>query len=470
MNSLKISDFKGISQEIYFDIPDNANLAIYGDNGSGKTSVFEAIRLYYFGLDLINHTIPRNAIQAERDTIISNWLDSLKCRHGSGNFAIEIDSSPLDIDQSNTDQVLMLEGKYLARYDEISLNDLINISTVHGGSLPQWQTIAADIVDTVNFALQECFHEDLSVSLSSDDGTHIIIEDQNRHLRFWASLSAYFNESKIKLVRLLCFLAYALHAADIQGNKRPLLVLDDFVTSIDTSNRICLVKFIFDNFRKFQIILMTHNVSFFNLIAYMANDYAPRSANWVFTNICCNNLVCRQYNHNLDDPISKIKTDFDNDPSDINGIANRLRRKFENMISELAQFTLADTHTETKELLQRLLTDSPIYINAGGNGINRADELVRRIQETCLHCQPNRLPGRIQTLINQYDRTEELKPIRDLIKTMKLYQKVILHQGSHSQPGIPTITTRELNLIFPLMSKLETSINELLRNANVYRM
>lgn len=140
------------------------------------------------------------------------------------------------------------------------------------------------------------------------------------------------------------------------------------------------------------------------------------------------------------------------------------------MISEFAQFTLADTHSETKELLRRLLTDSPIYINDGGNGINRADELVRRIQETCLHCQPNRMPGRIQTLINQYDRTEELKPIRDLIKTMKLYQKVILHQGSHSQPGIPTITTRELNLIFPLMSKLEASINELLRNANVYRM
>lgn len=190
-----------------------------------------------------------------------------------------------------------------------------------------------------------------------------------------------------------------------------------------------------------------------------------------FWKYCIQSLyLCRQYNHNLDDPISKIKTDFDNDPSDINGIANRLRRKFENMISEFAQFTLADTHSETKELLRRLLTDSPIYINASGNGINRADELVSRIQETCRHCQPNRLPSRIQTLINQYDHTEELKPIRDLIKTMKLYQKVILHQGSHSQPGIPTITTRELNLIFPLMSKLETSIHELLRNANVYRM
>ena len=193
-----------------------------------------------------------------------------------------------------------------------------------------------------------------------------------------------------------------------------------------------------------------------------------KSAFWKY---CIQSLyLCRQYNHNLDDPISKIKTDFDNDPSDINGIANRLRRKFENMTSEFAQFTLADTHSETKELLRRLLTDSPIYINASGNGINRADELVRRIQETCRHCQPNRLPGRIQTLINQYDRTEELKPIRNLIKTMKLYQKVILHQGSHSQPGIPTITTREFNLIFPLMSKLETSIHELLLNANVYRM
>lgn len=262
MNSLKISDFKGISQEIDFEMPGNINLAIYGDNGSGKTSIFEAIRLYYFGQDLINDTIPRNAIQAERDTAISNWLDSFKCRHGADRFAIEIDSVPIDTAVSNTQQVFMLEGKSLARYDEITLDGVINAYTVHGSNLPQWQSIADDIVYTVNMVMQECFQEDVIISLSPDDGNHIIIEDTQRNLRFATGLTAYFNESKIRLVKLLCFLAYAVNAADGSAGKSPLLVLDDFVTSIDTSNRICLVKFILDNFKKFQIILMTHNVSF----------------------------------------------------------------------------------------------------------------------------------------------------------------------------------------------------------------
>lgn len=469
MNSLKISDFKGISQEIDFEMPGNINLAIYGDNGSGKTSIFEAIRLYYFGQDLINDTIPRNAIQAERDTAISNWLDSFKCRHGADRFAIEIDSVPIDTAASNTEQVFMLEGKSLAKYDEITLDGLINAYTVHGSSLPQWQSIADDIVYTVNMVMQECFQEDVIISLSPDDGNHIIIEDTQRNLRFATGLTAYFNESKIRLVKLLCFLAYAVNAADGSAGKRPLLVLDDFVTSIDTSNRICLVKFILDNFKKFQIILMTHNVSFFNLIAYMANDYAADSK-WVFANICCHGLICRRYDHNHDDPISKIKSDYDNDPSDINSIANRLRRKFENMISEFAKLTLMDAHSETKDLLTRLLSDAPVYISLSGNNVNRADELVKRIQETSRRCQPKRLAGRIQSIIDQYDRSDELKPIRELLKTMKLYQKVILHQGSHSQPGLPTITTREIDLIFALMSNLETKLKELLRNANVYRM
>jgi len=202
----------------------------------------------------------------------------------------------------------------------------------------------------------------------------------------------------------------------------------------------------------------------------MANDYAPSGSAWEFANICCHDLTCIKYDHKLTDSVSDIEKDYLADPSSINDIANRLRRKFELLISELAKLTLVDAHSETKDMLARLLSNTPLYLNTTQGKINRADELVSRIQDISRKVPPSKLPLRIQSLISQYDCTQDLKPVRQMLRTMKLYQKVILHQGSHSQPGMPTITAKEIGLIFSFMSTLESKVKELLANANVYRM
>jgi chromosome segregation ATPase len=46
MNSIEIRKFKAFKDKIIVNF-ENKNLLIYGENGSGKTSIYEAIKLVY---------------------------------------------------------------------------------------------------------------------------------------------------------------------------------------------------------------------------------------------------------------------------------------------------------------------------------------------------------------------------------------------------------------------------------------
>jgi len=55
-------------------------------------------------------------------------------------------------------------------------------------------------------------------------------------------------------------------------NNLKLLVLDDFLTSLDMANRKIIAKYILDNFEDYQIIILTHNLQFNNLIKRLLDN------------------------------------------------------------------------------------------------------------------------------------------------------------------------------------------------------
>ena len=44
MNSLKVNHFKCFDSQLKLDLFDKKNLLLYGENGAGKSSLFEAIK------------------------------------------------------------------------------------------------------------------------------------------------------------------------------------------------------------------------------------------------------------------------------------------------------------------------------------------------------------------------------------------------------------------------------------------
>ena len=53
LKSLEISGFRGIRKDISIDLDSSKSILIYGDNGSGKSSIADAFEWFYY--DKIEH-------------------------------------------------------------------------------------------------------------------------------------------------------------------------------------------------------------------------------------------------------------------------------------------------------------------------------------------------------------------------------------------------------------------------------
>lgn len=470
MQQIKVSNFKGISEELLIELPSgDTNLVIFGDNGSGKTSLFEAIRLAYFGEDLKRPEIPTEAVEEEIKSTISTWLNGYKCKHGSGGFAIEIDSVAVNPAAPSPVPAFMIEGRELSAMSDISITGLVNYKTVHISGNPILHGNMTEIIDRVNAVLTEYFNENFKVVPLQDNPDRILLRDDSRNLPPEPMVARAFNESKIKLTRILLFLENALAVVPQQG-PTPLLVLDDFITSLDASNRLCLLRYIFDKFGSFQKILLTHNASFFNLIRKFETDYQTTGQHWKYGNLYMSGNRCVFYNYHESDKIVRIESDYHANPSDLNGTANSLRRRFEILVHEFTKQTLLEAHSEMKNMLQRMLNEKPLYLKNDQGNLKYAADLIDEIK-ACLNSAPaSPLHTSLEGIIGAYDTTVTHARLRQALRVLKLYQKIVMHQGSHQQGGLPTISAAEIELTILWLKKLETTVSELAHVGNPYHI
>lgn len=470
MQQIKVSNFKGISEDVHIELPSgDANLVVFGDNGSGKTSLFEAIRLAYFGEDLKRPEIPTEAVEEEINSTIATWLNSYTCKHGSGGFAIELDSVAVNPAAPSNVPAFMIDGMTLSLMSDIRTSELINYRTVH---IPGSQIVygnVEEIVNRVNAVLTEYFNEEFKAVPVQDNPDRILLRDASRNIPPEPIVGRSFNESKIKLTRILLFLENALAVVPQQG-PTPLLVLDDFITSLDASNRLCLLRYIFDRFSSFQKILLTHNASFFNLIRKFEEDYQTTGQRWKYGNLYMSGSRCVFYNYRESDNIDQIKNAYQANPADLNGTANSLRRRFEILVHEFTKQTLLEAHSEMKEMLRRMLNENPLYLKKDNGKLKYAADLIDEIK-VCLNASPaSQLRTSLEGIIGAYDTTLTHARLRQALRVLKLYQKIVMHQGSHQQGGLPTISSAEIELSILWLKKLETTVKELAPGGNPYHI
>ena len=469
MNTIEIVNYKGISEKIEIHIPNNNNLAIYGDNGSGKTSLFDAIRLWFFGQDLILPEISQNTLAPERASIIGAWLDKQQCKFG-GDIDIRIDNTPLNVSNPTSIPTFMLKGSMLSYIEDIQLSKLISYKTCHAvGRISDVDCPV--LIRRVKLILEKYFLDELDIQLSEHDPDLIKLVDHNRNIELTFDLHSSFNEAQIRIVRLLIFLEYARLYTENNptADRKPLLVLDDFITSIDVVNRLNIMRYLMEKFTTFQIILLTHNVSYFNLIYYFTSEHNPQNTQWKFGNLFITDKTCVYYNYQNSEKTDDIRRDYLNH-IDLNIISNRLRRRFEILVHEFSKHTLLDTHSRMKDMLTRLLEDKPIYMKKNGTGQFRySEDLILEIK-TRLNEDPTSSLEDVKAIIDAYDTSNILVTLRQWMRNAIMYQKIVMHQGSHQQGGRPTITHGEVMGTIGVLSKIEESLKEFQGDRNVYHV
>jgi len=473
MNNLKLIDFKAHKdlESIFFE---NKNFLLYGDNGAGKSSIYEAIKVVFFK-DRLSKLIQVMPTPAEREAQKQDFWSKYNNKNTGNDFQLEINDEDYNTFNSENYQLFMLSLDELQINKGIHLDILLKKFYFSFDNIDDFcSTHSDDIENSINTVLQS-FRENIQIEIDIEDDYAIKIKDTTRNLESKVEIKKYFNEAKINLVLLLLVFESIKKVQDI--SKKRILVLDDFITSLDVANRTFLIRYIFDNFSEFQILIFTHNVYFYNLIMYLVNDIYKTSNQWKLANlyeingehklsikkslgkvskiterykngIKVNTINCSECNNKIEDIYQNV---------DINEIGNQIRQKFEVLLYEFSKLLMIGGVEDSKKIIERIENSKNIYFY----NKKTASDLLDELYEVLSLENPQNLQNSLKTKIERY-RQNGFSDIQDVVRNLKLYQKVTLHPMSHGTIGQSSFTTNEIEESLDLLEKFENYIKDLI--------
>lgn len=452
MNKLEINNFKSFSAPQIIDF-DNKNFLLYGDNGAGKSSMFEAIKICFFK-DKLQPKNDDEKTPEENRQIVSDFWSQYNNKNASQDFELKINDTNFNDFDSKQYSVFMINTDSTCNYEYIRLDLLLERNFLTDEPQQFCKDNWKSLQDNINKILTDDFHEDIQIDIDAEDDFKIRIKNDKRNISFIKeNISKYFNEARINLlVLLLVFESIKL----IEKKDKNILVLDDFITSLDVANRTSIIKYIFDNFKEFQIIIFTHNVFFYNLISYMINEYYKsddilNKDKWQFANLYEIENRHNLYIKGMIQEVKELKNEFKSSNVDLQDIGNKIRQKFEVLLFELSKLLVVGATEESKDVISKIEQGKSLYLKD-----KVLDDILAILNDT----NENSLKQRLITKINEH-KSDGYQDIQKIVRDLKLYQKIILHPMSHGVNGQSSYTTAELSQSLELLEKLESNINKL---------
>jgi hypothetical protein len=454
MENILLKNFKAHKKELQINFQNNAkNLLLYGDNGAGKSSIYEAIKLIFFREKLENN-ITKKITPEEYD-------EKLKEFYGSYNNAVEpildftLNINNVNYKEFNNDfyQVFMLNfettffEEYLS-FDKLLIKAFLDLP-------PDFLNKAQIIEDNVNTLLKD-FLEDISIKIDIEDDYYIKFSDNTRNLFFKKDIKNYFNEAKLNLVILIIIFSTILEFKDSKKKKK--LILDDFITSLDMVNRTFIIKYLLEKFTDFQILIFTHNVYFYNLIMYLINDIFKIGNKWEFCNIYEIGNEHRLYMKSTIIRIEDLRNQLNSSSPNFSLIANQSRQKFERLLYEFSKLLIIGAVEETDYILENILINNKIYIDEKGNGCCELVSIIENILNS--EVTESRLKNIINDKLSKF-KLANLDEIRNVLTTLKLYRKITMHPLSHGQSGQHNSSKKEIKKMLSLLEVLQNNIKDL---------
>lgn len=460
MNKLKLSCFKAFEGEVIIPLDNRKNLLLYGENGAGKSSIYEAIKVIFFRSKIeskIAASTPEDTQQLKNEL----WA-SYNNKIANQDFQIQVNDTDYLSFVSDSYQVFMISIEELAVENKMNLKALLEkfnlfIPDIDGFCVAH----QAQIETSVNAALVS-FMESVSIEIDEEDGFSIKVIDIKKQLERNLDLRKYFNEAKLNMIVLLILLNAIVRAKD--ESKSKILVLDDFITSLDSSNRTFLTRYIFEKFTDTQLLILTHNISFYNLIMYIIGDIEGAREKWAFCNLFEIDNTHKLYIKTEIEQASKIRSDFKAlaqpaQLNDIESIGNRIRKKFEILLYEYSKLLMIGTIEDSKKILDRITQGKSAYYD----NKKTASDLVDEIESILREGNENNLINRLLQKITAY-KNEDFSNFQKILRELKLYKKVTMHPMSHGVNGLPTFTIKEVEKSIELLERMENYLKDLVNS------
>lgn len=468
MNKLYLKNFKAFFNPVEIDF-DSKNALIYGENGSGKSSIYEAIRLWFYTNKIFSQrcdnrlTSPAD-IQNNRKDI----LDSYNHQKLPGTrFTMTLDGIPYSDSTTPTGyNVCMINRTNLEIGDSIELVDLLKTTLVGIDDPSEFITTKqGDIKELINTTISKEFNEpNIEVNLLFERPKwYLTIKDNQRQLQSSRDLSVFYNEGKLHIIILI----FLLTAAQLNEKREPnkLLVLDDIITSLDAANRTFLIKYIHDYLGDWQKIIMTHSPSFFNQIDNFFRKIWREDNKWKSYKLLEHKDESSIYT--IDDLLTgkELRKQFERRRRP-NSLPNDIRKRFEYLVAELSGLLSIGGITETGQIIKAINASKDYYYyfdrstKSGRNTFDMVDEIISNINAspTCT------LKTNLETVINKYKSQTELTKLHEILQSLMIYQKVTMHAGSHSSGLMTPLTTSEMDRCISLIQYLEILMGQLVEH------
>ena len=88
MNKLEIKYFKAFKDSLLIDCQ-NKGILIYGENGAGKSSIYEAIKIIFY-VEKFEENIPNVSTPEDQEQVNRDFWDKLNNRNTNRDFEIKI--------------------------------------------------------------------------------------------------------------------------------------------------------------------------------------------------------------------------------------------------------------------------------------------------------------------------------------------------------------------------------------------
>ena len=476
MKQLQMANFKAFNEPFVL-VPEGRNMLIFGENGSGKSSIADALRMVFHYRQMLDRFARKGV---KRETELYRFLKSYTYVNGlkgalpTVNFNEE---SFIEQPFFNTHCAIITPASLNPEDDregEVSpyKPDTINFRRITAATdYAFWsdhedtKTIGhlQQVVQEVNRLLETRFYERFKIGIATDD-MYIFLKDEATGLYASEDLHKYFNEAKINLTVLLLLLVsikreYALHGGKGSHN---ILVMDDVVTSLDACNRTFVVEYLLREFSAYQLVVLTHNIGFNNIFVTMVKD-AGLSAQWQTLTLYVRDGSPQVYEYrafrSCKDLLADI-TDKKGAITDNRLLAIELRRHFEALLIEFAKFTLLDARERANFFLKRLkAADRPFYLRMHAGKPEYADDLVDYIMKVVNGSgSPESKITAIKSRMECFSNSTEMTRLMEIAARLNMYEKLFAHGATHGGKPFNAIYDNELKAAAVLLCEMENTI------------
>ena len=467
INKLYLKHFKAFREPAEL-VLDGKNVLLYGENGAGKSSLYQALKVAFHRKRIFDKEIKETIDALSRPSAEADVLRQYNYQlEPLVDFELKIDDTDYKAFSPAGYDVNTISREDILAEDKINVVELLSKSIVGVTDPEKFVNEKQQTIEQlVNCFLKEYFYEDkLTVELTFRDPQWLLtIKDSSRDNRSRnEKLTEYFNEAKLHTIKLLLLLTAVLYNGAAERGDKRILVLDDVISSLDAANRTFFVQLLKEYFGDYQKLILTHSISFFNMAVYAFTIVYGQKDDWKLYHVveCDGNSVIEP--RDSQDYASAINREKRSQTAEV--IGNRIRKRFEFLVGEVSRLLCVGGLVESSTVIEAINTPKKLYYEYDPASTPKNKTIYDMVDELTAIIDADSgspLKSQLQTVIGRYVTNTEVDRLRETICDLAVYQKVSMHPLSHSTGALPIFTNAEIERSITLLMMLEKQLGTLI--------